>query len=523
MKNLIALLLLLAAGSQACAQIYPSPIFQDTHVLGKFTLSGACDTSNSLGMDPTGATDNTAALAPWQAALAISASHIGCLHFGPGVFKFASTPTIVMPNGLWSSQSNTSATLPASVGTNVNFTIATGLTIPVNGSVFAVHNTLSTSQIIVAKVISYNPSTGALVIQSTSPSVGSGTFTNWDILQGYTGATNIGAVTWEGDGPDVTELRFTGTINGPKFQFAGLIQQLNLHDMSITTDTHSTGTVGLLLTNSFPFLGAEQNLNTVERVIFRGADGYGSVDAWGSGVLDNYLSQVNFNDDEFYGHAGGQGALDTTGINFQNAGTHGCVGTNGQWECGENYNIRGSYFQNLNNSIFYGPNTQFVSVTQSQFNNDNIAVIVGGAEGVLQGLDFSHNICFVYLACVEDNNGVKNVNISNNPLIALNSTSPAIYLQNNWAFTVEGNQFTPFSASATLQPAINIAGVSNDLGIISGNVIAGGGGGSTFQGECIFLGTTSTLVNVQSNAYSGCAASNVNNLGTGNTVGGGSK
>jgi hypothetical protein len=473
--------------------------------------SAACTTSASLGMDPTGATNNDTQLAAWIATLSSATNHATCLEFGVGLFKFAVAPIIPLPNALWSTTSTTSNTIGLGSKT---FTVASCTGIVAGNQLFAYHNSLTAENLMGGTVTSCISTT--LIMNSTLVG-GSGTFTSWGIIQttnGTFGGTNsTAAVTFKGQGVDATELRFVGGVAGPTFKFAGTVQQLTVTGMSITTDMAGAGTACVLLTNTYPFIGAQQNINQFRNVTCRGSDGYGQTNYWTAGFVANYVSNVNFDAIQYFGPSGASPPAASTAISFTNPGANGCLSNTGQpWQCGENYNITNSYINNANAGVSYGDNTQFVNISHTQFLNSNYGVFATGA-GVLQGLWVNNNIFFTYKNGVVDTSGIKNIFISGN-FIAINPGFYGIQLNNNWAFTVANNQFTPFS-SAPLG-CIYIAGPSNDISIVEGNMCSSGGGPTITNG--IVLDTASTLVRVSSNSVNG-ATNPLVNSGTGNFVG----
>jgi hypothetical protein len=489
-----------------------------TYSVSASALSGllsGCTTTGQLGMDPTATTDNDTQLAVWKAQLALSTTHTGCLIAGPGVFRFANAQSFTMPNGLWSTTSSTPLTV-ATGSQTLTVGSCSGLGINAGSTVSIVHQTLTASQIMDGTVTSC---TGTTLVANITAISGSGTFTAWIVIQSYIGTQYTAGVSVMGQGPDTTEFRFDSTATGGLlFNFAGVVQQLTVQGFSITTASVGGQTNPCLaFENTYPFVGAEQNTNEIRNVTCRGADGYGQTDYWATGFYAQYVSNINFDADQFFGPDGatGQG----TAFDFNNPGADGCVSAQGPWQCGENYNINSSYANSAANCFFYGPNTQFVKIHHFQCLNSGTGILVPAGAGTLQGLTVDASTWYTYQYGIEDLNGIKNTVLGPGDMWSLNTTDPALYLTNNWALTIIGEQFTPFQGGNGLQPAINIPGTSHDISMITGNVISGGG--STFASSCIFLGSTSTGVQVQSNAYSGCTTK-VDNAGTGNTVGGGS-
>jgi hypothetical protein len=73
---------------------------------------------------------------------------------------------------------------------NVTFTIDTGLSFVAGEFVQVIHDS---NNYFFGQIVSYNFSTGVLVLSPTSPGVGSGTYTSWNVIaSGYHGTSAIG-------------------------------------------------------------------------------------------------------------------------------------------------------------------------------------------------------------------------------------------------------------------------------------------------------------------------------------------
>lgn len=480
---------------------------------GKNTFTGPviipnnCTTSQSLGMDATGASDNYSILNTWLATQGSAPAYNICLSFGPGKFKFLTAPTITVPDPLWSTSSTTSN----SIGTGTKtFTVASCTGITPGTTAFAYH---TSSNVMSGTVTSCSAGTLTLNI-TTINNGGGGPYTAWGLVQSYLGGANTGSVTFVGQGMDTTTLLMSGGISGFTFQFAGLIQTAVIQGMSIVSDTTGGQPVACLaLNNSYPFLGAEQSIVQVRNIACRGADGYGAVDYWTTNFSVTGLSNINFDGIIAYGD---NTTLHGTGLSFYNPGANGCVPSpdTSPWQCGENYNIRDSYFNNLNYGIFYGANTQFVQVTSTQFLQDQKGIIASSTGGTnfAQGLTLTGDVFWAYQEQLDDLYGIRNTQIIGN-FFAMNPSHYAIFEAPNWAVTIVGNTFTTYVT--TPLGAISFNGTSNDLSVIAGNVISNAVGAIP---TCVSLGVSTSGVFIYGNTFSGCTVTIVNN-GTNNLVG----
>jgi hypothetical protein len=115
------------------------------------------------------------------------------------------------------------------------------------------------------------------------------------------------------------------------------------------------------------------------------------------------------------------------------------------------------------------------------------------------------------------NQPVPGLCVFGNLIILQQNNTRGLTADNYSNFQIVGNQFGG--------PSVGL----NTLGIYLKNSIGGAISGGVITGNifvtltnAITLDTTSTKVNVQSNAYLGCSVG-VTNTGTGNTIGGGSQ
>jgi hypothetical protein len=173
-------------------------------------------------------------------------------------------------------------------------------------------------------------------------------------------------------------------------------------------------------------------------------------------------------------------------------------------------------FTNTNIGIVYGDWYQGVAVSQCNFGGQIGIQCPIGAGGQDQ-LTVSNCQINCATAGMQLNQPVPGLCVFGNLIILQQNNTRGLTADNYSNFQIVGNQFGG--------PSVGL----NTLGIYLKNSIGGAISGGVITGNifvtltnAITLDTTSTKVNVQSNAYLGCSVG-VTNTGTGNTIGGGSQ
>ncbi|MFM0177133.1 hypothetical protein PQR52_01560 [Paraburkholderia aspalathi] len=314
----------------------------------------------------------------------------------------------------------------------------------------------------------------------------------------YTLPTNKASITLLGAGQDVTVLTWAAG-GGLNLNFSGSSNSAHIRNMSLLTGTTATGSAITFNQQNSVLNPAGSAISDVTNVTIRGSDGYASTDYWSNGITAN-ISSVNF-----YGVAiFGAGTRTGTGINLGGTATIIPAG----------FNISGCTFNYVNIGINYGAYVQGVTISQSGFVADNYGVNVPSGLTGLDGLYAWGSTFDTYTSGIVTNSEVPNVLISGDIFIQ-EVSSQGINLFNSAYFSIVGNSFNPGAAG------------SNKYGIVVGNSVAPGAiVGNSFFGmnnNAIYLQSTSSGVNVQSNTYSGNATNITNSAGAANTVGGGSQ
>lgn len=313
-----------------------------------------------------------------------------------------------------------------------------------------------------------------------------------------------------GAGQDQTELTFPNSSCGFVFNVPDLNSSVHIRDVSVLTQTKGNGNgieISFTGTNSNPALSA---LSDIQNVTIRGSDGYGILNGnyWTIGLELAGISNINVFNVSVTGAMSGSGYA-TTGIGVQ-------IGGNGASQhavvfnficCNFNFTQVGAQF-----------NAYIEGMTFEQCN------FVGGQYGIYVPATGASNP-FTQLTVIGCSFGQASVNIYQitavpNSMIAGNFFAmgggvTGIGLNQVWLVTIVGNTFE--GAPALSAVGINIGGnaPSGAASLITGNLFDG-------CGTAIVLGASSSGNNVQSNLYHACTT-NVSNLGSGNTVGGGSQ
>ncbi|SAL10609.1 parallel beta-helix repeat-containing protein [Caballeronia turbans] len=311
------------------------------------------------------------------------------------------------------------------------------------------------------------------------------------------------AISLFGSGSDVTELTWAAGA-GMVFNFNGNFNSVHIRDMSITTGTAGIGNPAIsLIGPSSPFQPQLPAQSDITNVTFRGSDGYQMTNYWSTDVLVQCAHNVNCYNTQFVGPSG------VGGYGFHVFGTP----INPAYP----FNFTSCSFNHRFAGIYIGTQVQGITVNQCNF---TAAVGVGSSYGILSdataqasslvqlsvtGSQFTVNSAAVFLPV-----GVTGTNINDN-FIFVPPGAFGIDIQGA-LFTITGNNIIGQSTSGTT--GITIGGQSLGPGVITGNQM-------NSLGLAVFLGPQSSNVNVQSNIY-GSNTTNVNNGGTGNTVGGGS-
>jgi hypothetical protein len=235
---------------------------------------------------------------------------------------------------------------------------------------------------------------------------------------GYTYSYNgdpVVSLTLVGDGADVTELI------GAAGQSSGCLLTLNLngqgnsyHVRNLAIEAPNVNTVnGLCVQQTAASITNPANTaqSDVIGVTFRGSDGYSATNVWKCGFSTNYVSEINFINDAFFGTASGASGTPVSGTDGI------CLngGTSAATQEGVQYNVVASLFAGLDNGILYGPYIQGLVVGGgTNFVDNNIGVLAPAGAAAPSQLTVTDSECSNWVACVEDLSGVAFVRYADN-------------------------------------------------------------------------------------------------------------
>lgn len=315
----------------------------------------------------------------------------------------------------------------------------------------------------------------------------------------YTMGVTNESVTIFGAGPDITELTWAGG-GGLTINYLGPFNSAHICDLTFSSGQVAGGT-GLKLNQTAasipnPALNA---LSTVRHCVFRGNDGYVIANTWNTCVNVFGVSNVNFTSCNFLGNA----ALGGAGRGIFLNGVAGLPPVA--------FNVIGCNFAWNNVGIDYGNYVQGLSVTTSNFTGGTYGISNQPGLTELDQLTVTASQFNQMSVNIYEQTNISNTMIIGNEFI-IQSNAIGINLPAAGFFSIMGNTISGNGFTNTNGITINHSTAS---GVITGNAFLG-------MTTAINLQSSSTVTNVQSNAYSVCS-NTVVNTGTGNTVGGGSQ
>jgi hypothetical protein len=312
-----------------------------------------------------------------------------------------------------------------------------------------------------------------------------------------------------GDGIDISTLNFPAS-NGLTINYVGLYNTSMICDMSIRGGGLGLYT-GLTLNQTDTNLpnATSGSLNLLSNLSFYGNDTYFGTNYWKQCIQINSVSQINFENINCYSHGPFGGGFVSDGFGVGIVGTSTAVGVV--------YNFTNSNFTSIGTGITYGTQIQGLSITGCNFTGGNIGVDIpagGGNLAELSVVNSQFNCANYGIRCLTP---CGPVNLSNNLVYVGQSGGTGAA-----GFFISTNEITVITGNTFIGPGTTTNAFGVDIGSNPNN-LANMISGNTFErlATGILLNAQSSLTNVQSNAYNG-NTTNVSNLGTGNTVGGGS-
>lgn len=317
----------------------------------------------------------------------------------------------------------------------------------------------------------------------------------------YTTPNTTGGITILGAGSDQTKLVWSGG-GGLTVALKSQFNYARVRDLSILTGSTNAGS-GLYINQTAASIAnpAVTAPSDVTNVTFRGVDGYAVTDYWQYGIQVSGASNINFNGVNVFGASTPAG----TGLYIWGSSS----------DIPVVFNITGSSFDQLNIGFQYGTYVQGVTITSSNFTQDNYGINVPASETGLDQLAVVNSQFNDYTYGIYVSSSLENVQLSNNLFIVYNNSCGA-FLNATSVTTVTGNAFEPQSGSPTNANGLVFGTYVSGASIVTGNAFF-----SLTTG--VWLQSASKYVNVQSNAYLSNTNTVVNSCTTGCTVGGGSQ
>ena len=307
-------------------------------------------------------------------------------------------------------------------------------------------------------------------------------------------ASGIYSVTLAGAGADSSILYWPTATGGITINAKVATQSFHTRDLTFSTGTTNAGTA--LTLNNATLLGVFAQ-SDIYKTTFRGDDGGAATDYWTNAINVVGLSNINFDDDLFYGNAAGTGG---TGIavagNASTSPNYGIV-----------YNLSKDGFYNVGVGLSYGTYVQGVTVSQSNFTNGATCISVpSGGTGAAQ----------LSLADDQFNCSTNNVIVSS-PLASLMMKGNLLYINaseigvNIASYvaqsTFTGNVYSGLSSSGSVGITATGASTSSQ---VSGNVfynlatglnLTGASGWNVWGNN--YPNTTTQISNIGSNSAQG--------------------
>jgi hypothetical protein len=310
------------------------------------------------------------------------------------------------------------------------------------------------------------------------------------------------SITLTGAGADVTQL-YWPTGEGLTIDYVGAENSVHLRNMSLTTGSVGVGSAVVLNQTNGNVGAADNALSELFDITIRGADGYSQNHYWDRAVEINQVSNVNLVGLVISGPGGTAYSTKGIGVVLQGSSNNPAVV----------FNVTGATFNYLAKGIVYGQQVEGLTVSQSNFVGDDYGIYVppnisGLDQLTVLGSQFNCATGGIYVG-----SSLSNTLFSANLFIVPN-TGRGIHLQQAFLYSAMGNSFNIGSpAKGSIYPVGIEVGSTAGGGTITGNLFDN-------MVTAIILDRTSTGANVQSNEYSNDSIM-VKNLGTGNTVGGG--
>jgi Pectate lyase superfamily protein len=305
-----------------------------------------------------------------------------------------------------------------------------------------------------------------------------------------------------GAGMGLTTLSWAGG-GGLSITCGTTSNSVQISDMSFVTGTNGSGT-GLTLSQSASnAVPSYVPISTISNVAFHGSDGWYRTHYWAQGISVTNLSNINYIGVNVIGPSGA--AFSTVGAGIALAGSSGAQSVV--------HNFIGCQFNLVNVGITYGTYVQGVTLSQVNITGCSYGIYntAGGTsldQLAITNSQFNCSVAGIYCATAP-----LDTLISNNLFLTLVANAVGVELGSPQTTTIVSNSFRGNGLSNLT--GILLSGTTTTGGVITGN---------SFFDMAFGIGISANVsgVNVQSNVYY-AVTTHVNNLGSNNTIGGGSQ
>lgn len=317
-------------------------------------------------------------------------------------------------------------------------------------------------------------------------------------LNGTYNVTAVCGIVIEGLDPTVSNINFTGTT-GLVVNYSSQQHSFTLRKLTLTAQSQNDVTA-VTLNQSYQWFGTWNARSQIERVVFRGSDGYAFKNYFATCLHANGVSNIGVDEVGMYGNSTGNVG---NGIVLQSEGL-GYKGPN----YATNFDLTRIRANFINMAFILGDNIQSVCIDKAYMFNGQTGLWVPPGVTGQQDIKLVNSTLMVYAHALQIDSPVPNLFVCNNEFL-VGPGYWGVRLAGNGGSTINSNQF------ACLGPNTNTA---------AGAVLIGGGTGNpttindnTFASvnQPVYLVQGTSGITVQGNSLQG-NTHGIQNYGSGN-------
>lgn len=279
--------------------------------------------------------------------------------------------------------------------------------------------------------------------------------------QSFSLPASTASYTFTGDGHDVTLLDFSGGTSGLSFTFNNVNNSLHLRDFSVLGGAYSSSTVGIRVNQASTVANpAYTPISDFTNVTVRGRDGYGVSNGFGTGIAVVQASNFNFTN-AYVSGPGDSNITSSTCLSLSGSTTNVAVV----------FNLMGSTLNSCGTGLYYGPEVQGVSVSQSNFTGDYTGIYTPPAVNGLAQLSVVASQFNTYVTAINLQTNPTDVQIAGNMIIANTTvgTSTGINIALGSTYTITGNTISSLGGGGTTGNGVIVASYASASGLIANN------------------------------------------------------